>query len=137
MSWGDVTFDADLTTRMLRDLLGAPALYPRDVELGKSARGHSAHDRSRQLQRLGGRSHHRGVLGTAECCGRGGPVEDATWAIIEAGGDAGSKHVANDLSHASAGVFVVAMILVAAIAIPASLLPKRPARRADLVHLDP
>jgi len=64
MSWGDVTFDTDLTTGMLRDTLGAPALYPRDVELGKSARGHGAHDRSRQLQ-LCGRSHHQGVLGTA------------------------------------------------------------------------
>jgi MFS transporter, DHA2 family, multidrug resistance protein len=46
------------------------------------------------------------------------------------------EHVANDLSRAYAGVFVIAMILVAAIAIPASLLPKRPALRADLMQLD-
>ncbi len=49
----------------------------------------------------------------------------------------GSEHAANDLSHAYAGVFVVAISLVAAIAIPASFPPKRPARRADLMHLDP
>jgi hypothetical protein len=37
MSWGDVAFDADLAADVLGDLVGAPALYTRDVELGKSA----------------------------------------------------------------------------------------------------
>ena len=58
MSWGDVAFDADFPTGVGGDLLGAPALYPRDVECGKSA-GHSGHDRSRQQQRLGRRNRHR------------------------------------------------------------------------------
>ena len=37
-------------------------------------------------------------------------------------------HVTDDLSHAYAAAFVVAMMLIAAIAVPASFLPKRPAR---------
>jgi MFS transporter, DHA2 family, multidrug resistance protein len=37
------------------------------------------------------------------------------------------EHVANDLSHAYAAVFIVAIILIAATAIPAWFLPKRPA----------
>ena len=45
------------------------------------------------------------------------------------------QHVANDLSRAYAGVFIVAMILIAATAVPASFLPKRPARM-DLMHGD-
>jgi EmrB/QacA subfamily drug resistance transporter len=45
-------------------------------------------------------------------------------------------HVANDLSRAYAEVFVVAMILVAATAIPAWFLPKRPAPRVDVMHVD-
>lgn len=47
------------------------------------------------------------------------------------------ERVATDLSRAYAGVFVLAMIVVAAIAIPASLLPKRPAPRVDLMRVDP
>ena len=42
MSWGEVAFDANLATGVLWDLLGAPALYAGDVELGKSAGGHAA-----------------------------------------------------------------------------------------------
>ena len=38
------------------------------------------------------------------------------------------EHLANDLSRAYAGVFVVAMIVLAATAIPAFFLPKRRAR---------
>jgi MFS transporter, DHA2 family, multidrug resistance protein len=41
------------------------------------------------------------------------------------------SHVANDLSYAYAGVFVIAMILLAATAIPVSFLPKKPAPRVD------
>src|ERR1700730_13834264 len=40
MSWGEVAFDADLAASVLWDLVGAPALYAGDVELGKSAGGH-------------------------------------------------------------------------------------------------
>ena len=40
MSWGDVTFDADLVTNVLGNLLGAPALHAGDVKVGKSASGH-------------------------------------------------------------------------------------------------
>jgi MFS family permease len=39
--------------------------------------------------------------------------------------NAGAGHVAHDVSHAYAGVFVIAMILIAATAIPAWYLPKR------------
>ena len=39
MSWGDIAFDADLATSVFRDLIGAPALYAGDVELGKSTSG--------------------------------------------------------------------------------------------------
>ncbi len=39
MSWGEVAFDADLAASVLWDLIGAPALYAGDVELGKSAGG--------------------------------------------------------------------------------------------------
>jgi hypothetical protein len=42
MSWGEVAFDANLATNVLWNLLGAPALYAGDVELGKSAGGHAA-----------------------------------------------------------------------------------------------
>ena len=42
MSWGDVAFDADLVANVLWDLVGAPALYAGDVELGKSAGGHAS-----------------------------------------------------------------------------------------------
>ena len=37
---GVVAFDADLAASVLWDLVGAPALYAGDVELGKSAGGH-------------------------------------------------------------------------------------------------
>ena len=47
------------------------------------------------------------------------------------------QHVANDLSRAYAGVFVIAAALIAATAIPAWFLPKRPAPQADLLHVDP
>ena len=40
MSWGDVTFDADLVANVLGDPAGAPTLHAGDVELGKSAGGH-------------------------------------------------------------------------------------------------
>jgi len=40
MSWGDVAFDTDLAASVPWDLVGAPALYAGDVELGKSAGGH-------------------------------------------------------------------------------------------------
>jgi len=40
MSWGDIAFEADLATSVFGDLVGAPALYAGDVELGKSAGGH-------------------------------------------------------------------------------------------------
>ncbi len=33
MSWGGVAFDADLVANVLGDRVGAPALYPGDVEL--------------------------------------------------------------------------------------------------------
>lgn len=46
------------------------------------------------------------------------------------------EHVANDLSRAYAGVFVVALILFAATAIPAWFLPKKPAPRVDLMPVD-
>jgi hypothetical protein len=36
MSWSNVAFDANLTTGVLGDLLGTPALYADDVESGKS-----------------------------------------------------------------------------------------------------
>ena len=36
MSWSNVAFDANLTTGVLGDLLGTPALYAGDVESGKS-----------------------------------------------------------------------------------------------------
>jgi len=42
MSWGDVTFDADLVANVLGDLDRAPALHAGNVELGKSASGHLA-----------------------------------------------------------------------------------------------
>ena len=42
MSWGDIAFEADLATSVFGDLVGAPALYAGDVELGKSASGHLA-----------------------------------------------------------------------------------------------
>jgi EmrB/QacA subfamily drug resistance transporter len=47
------------------------------------------------------------------------------------------EHLADDLAHAYAGVFAVAMILVAATAIPAWFLPKRPASRSELTLVDP
>ena len=40
MSWGDVTFDADLVANVFGDLDRAPALHAGDVELGKSTSGH-------------------------------------------------------------------------------------------------
>ena len=40
MSWGYVTFDADLVASVLGDLAGAPTLHAGDVELGKSANSH-------------------------------------------------------------------------------------------------
>jgi hypothetical protein len=40
MSWGDVAFDTDLTTHVLGDLVGAPALDAGDVELGRSTGAH-------------------------------------------------------------------------------------------------
>ena len=46
MSWGDVAFDADLVANVLGDLVGAPALYPGDVELRGSAKRSCRHDRS-------------------------------------------------------------------------------------------
>lgn len=47
-------------------------------------------------------------------------------------------HVANDLSHAYAGVFIIAMILLAATALPASFLPKaRRLRRTRSPELQP
>ncbi len=67
----------------------------------------------------------------------GAAIGPALMPVILTSSFHGSEHVANDLSHAYAGVFVVAMILVAAIAIPASLLPNRPGRGGDLMHLDP
>ena len=42
MSWGDVTFDADLVANVLGDLDHAPALHAGNGELGKSANGHLA-----------------------------------------------------------------------------------------------
>ena len=36
MSWSDVAFDANLTTGVLGDLRGTPALHAGDVESGKS-----------------------------------------------------------------------------------------------------
>ncbi len=47
-----------------------------------------------------------------------------------------AEHVANDLSHAYAGVFVVALILIAATAVPAWFLPKRAAPRKELMRVD-
>ena len=41
MSWGDIAFDADLATSVFGDLVGAPALYVGDVELGKSTSVHA------------------------------------------------------------------------------------------------
>jgi hypothetical protein len=40
MSWGEVSFDADLVANVLGDLAGAPTLHAGDVELGKSASSH-------------------------------------------------------------------------------------------------
>jgi len=40
MSWGDVTFDADLVANVFRDLDRAPALHAGNVELGKSTSDH-------------------------------------------------------------------------------------------------
>ncbi len=42
MSWGEVAFDPNLATSVLWNLLGAPALHPGDVELGKYGGGHTA-----------------------------------------------------------------------------------------------
>lgn len=41
MPWGNVAFDTDLGAQALGDLARAPALHARDVELGKSASGHT------------------------------------------------------------------------------------------------
>jgi MFS transporter, DHA2 family, multidrug resistance protein len=46
------------------------------------------------------------------------------------------EHAAGDLAHAYAAVFMVAMILIAATAIPASFLPARPAPGAASMHVD-
>lgn len=46
-------------------------------------------------------------------------------------------HVGNETSHAYTGVFVIAMIVLAATAIPASFLPKRPATRVDATPIEP
>jgi hypothetical protein len=40
MSWGYLTFDADLVASVLGDLAGAPTSHAGDVELGKSASSH-------------------------------------------------------------------------------------------------
>lgn len=48
-----------------------------------------------------------------------------------------SEQLTNELSLAYAGVFLVAMIVVAATAIPASFLPKRPTARVELAQPDP
>jgi MFS transporter, DHA2 family, multidrug resistance protein len=48
-----------------------------------------------------------------------------------------SRFNGNDLSHAYAGVFVVAIVLVAATAVPAWLLPGSAAPSVELMHVDP
>ena len=83
MSWGDIAFEADLATSVFGDLVGAPALYVGDVELGKSTSGHAVDDGSRVSHRLRRPKQHRICLGRAERLGRGSPVEHSTRAVVE------------------------------------------------------
>ena len=87
MSWGDVTFDADLVANVLGDLDRAPALHAGNVELGKSASGHLAMIAAEKLPRLGRRKQHWLRLSSAERLGGGGPAEYSTGAVVEFRGD--------------------------------------------------
>lgn len=48
-----------------------------------------------------------------------------------------TEHLTKDLSLAYAGVFLIATIVAAATAVPASFLPKRPARHVELLQVEP
>lgn len=87
MSWGDVTFDADLVANVLGDLDRAPALHAGDVELGKSTSGHQAMIAVEKPPRLGKLMQRRFRLGRTKRLGRTGPAKYSTRAMVEFRGD--------------------------------------------------
>ena len=87
MSWGDIAFEADLATSVFGDLVGAPALYAGDVELGKSTSDHQVMIAAQKPPRLGKRKQRRFRLNSAQCLGRSGPAKDSTRAVVEFRGD--------------------------------------------------
>jgi len=83
MSWGDVTFDADLVAKVFRDLDRAPALHAGNVELGKSNSDHQIMIAVQKPPPLAKRKQRRFRLNSAQCLGRSGPAKDSTRAVVE------------------------------------------------------